>query len=161
MRFMFSLLLVIAISKSIFAYEFRNYNYFVDIGAGLALVDNLADKKTSLSTSFKIGKNLSKQISVFYFNYSSSVDFPNFHGLKGVGATYYFSPTVESIYLLAGVGKGHKESGDASSYNTKRLGLGHLLGLGYEMETNKHIEFTIFSIEDTSSVQFTVNRLFY
>ncbi len=141
-----------------------------------------SDSESGLATSFKIGYGFGSQFSLYYlsnvawfskdytdgYGYTESNLFTS--GIAGLGASYYFSPNSESLYLSAAYG--FNSFNDFSNGEAIASGTSMMLGLGY---STGHLQFEVDyipgtlsenSIGDpidvvTESLMLTINYLWY
>ena len=132
------------------------------------------EKNSGIATSFKIGGGINEQFMLYYarnaswFHWSEEV---LVEGVSGFGASYYLRPDSDSPYLMAVVGLA-----DISAPFEEDLeievdsGTGFILGLGKPIKKNVNIEAALMSTdidfeyggyEKATSLQFTINYMYY
>lgn len=178
-------------SQSSNAFDDNREGFIVGLGAGFQTInidfnysgsEVRSDSEGGFATSFKIGWGITNQFSLYYVRnaswYSAAYD-DGFSisditytiGIDGVGATYYLSPSSPSGYLLGAIGIGDISAPFESDIGSD-TGSAIMFGGGYEASEHIHLEATflttnIDSLDNellnlkTSSIQFTVNYLWY
>jgi len=139
-----------------------------------------SDSRSGLATSIKFGAGITNQFVLSYVRNASWYTAPYNDGtttsdtvyvieISGFEASYYFSPSAPSGYILGAVGLG---SYSAPSEDESDTGVALMIGGGYEISKHLHLEGTLLttdvdSSEDSrynlkaSSFQFTINYLWY
>ncbi len=125
----------------------------------------------------KLGGGITNQFALYYVRNASwfSSDGSNttfLVGISGLGASYYFSPSAPSAYILAAIGVGDIAAPFESDIQSE-TGDATMIGGGFEVNDHLHLEATILTTEiddssgfsnftlKTSSIQFTINYLWY
>lgn len=128
------------------------------IGASQYKIDD-TDSKSGLETDLKIGYGFTDQFQMFYTNkvhWSSSDDYYGdshltVHGLTGIGANYYFSPTSPSFFIGGGVGlAAHRiinTDSDNNNDSDNNSGSGFYVNGGFEFA--KHWSIELAAVKDT------------
>lgn len=178
-------------SQAASAFDNNRQGFILGLGIGLHTID--VDFKSSgflvgseseggIATSFKIGGGITNQFALYYLRnaswYSATVvnnfsvsDVTYTVGIMGIGATYYFSPTAPSGYILGAFGIGDGAAPFDSGVE-KYDGDAYMIGGGYEVSKGVHLEATYLVTDqessdfsqrtiESSSIQFTVNYLWY
>ena len=164
-----------------FALDGERKGFIIGVGAGLHRVnmdyDNIddPDAKFGLATSLKIGGGITNQFTLYYVRNASWFKFEEDHksytavtGISGIGATYYFSPTAPSGYILGAIGVGDIDAPFEDDVDGE-TGSAFMIGGGYEFSPHVHIEGTFISTDidfeymdlTTRAFQITINYLWY
>lgn len=173
------------------AFDGNRQGFIIGLGAGFHAIDidvlyddskNGSDLEGGIATSFKMGWGLTNQFALYYARNVSwyrglyldefkTSDATNIVGIAGLGGVYYLSPSSQSGYFLGAIGKGDVSA--ISKSNTRSTtGSALMLGGGYEISEHLQIEATLVTTDiervgfsrlnlKTSSIQFTVNYLWY
>ena len=175
-----TILSVLAISSSLYAFDEEKEGFILSIGAGISTVNtevkigNLGADENSfgLSTSFKIGYGFTNQFLLYYMNDVSWYGYDNdpnddtyTSGITGIGASYYLEEN-SPYYLMGSIGIGSLFN---FSENEGETGNAFAIGGGYEVSPHFQIEVTYLStsIEDngvelnTDAVRITANYMWY
>lgn len=182
MRYLSAVLIsVLVLGASIFAFDDNRKGFMVGVGGGYQSLSIGSFSDAGIATSFKIGGGITEKFSLYYVNnvsfYSDSVygisgsslvllDDSTLAGagVSGIGATYYFSDAPRSPYILGALGLSAIRYFEYSGLD--EVGTGFMIGGGYAWN-HVHVELTYLSatgfdnFADTSSVQFTVNYLWF
>lgn len=182
--------LTVLLTQTAFAdvFDGKRKGFILGLGAGfhstgldVTYKGRTASKsKTGLATSFKIGYGVDEQLAIYYVRnaswaYDSDVNYSDVlfsGGISGVGLNYYIEPSARSAYLIGALGFGDfsapfESENDFPTYT----GSAFMIGSGFEIKKHVQGEITwlktnlsnsnsIFEVS-TSSIQFTVNYLFY
>jgi hypothetical protein len=130
-----------------------------------------SDAESGLATSFKVGYNFTEQFSLQYVrnvSWYTPEDDLLATGIMGLGATYYFQPQAETLYISLTAGVGDVGNIDASTSDT---GSAVMFTLGYEFSPHWQLEASWLGTsidydyndvtKETSSVQFLLNYSWY
>jgi hypothetical protein len=132
--------------------------------------------ESGFATSVKLGYALNEQFALYYVRNASwytigAEDESTVSGIAGLGATYYFTPEPQSLYINVALGLG--DIIDMEENDVLADGSSLMLGVGYEFTQHWQAEVNWFSgsLEgsnkydglniDQSSLQFTINYLLY
>lgn len=181
----------VVVSNAVAAFDGNRQGFILGLGAGLHSIDIdfklggstvQSDSESGIATSIKIGGGITNQFALYYVRNASWYSAPASNGftvsdviftvgISGVGATYYFSPSAPSGYILGAIGLGDISAPFESNLSTDTGGA-YMLGGGYEASTGLHFEVTYLVTDldssdlsslklETSSIQLTVNYLWY
>ena len=182
---------ILIMSQAANAFDDNRDGFVIGLGAGFHTIDidfnysgsNIgSDSESGLATSFKIGWGITNQFLLYYVRNASWYSAPYYDGfttsditytvgIGGVGATYYLSPSAPSGYLLGAIGVGDISAPFESDVESD-TGSALMFGGGYEVSEHIHLEATLLTTDidsaydsrlnlKTSSIQFTVNYLWY
>ncbi|MEA1879961.1 MAG: outer membrane beta-barrel protein, partial [Campylobacterota bacterium] len=129
------------------------------------------DAESGFASSIKLGYNFTEQFGLYYIRNASWYSVPSTNdlhvsGIAGLGATYYFTPNLNTWYASIGVGVGDFANIDEKLSET---GSAFLATVGYEFSPHWQAEVSLLStnIDDdssnleTTSVQFLLNYSWY
>lgn len=175
-------LLVFGCSWNAYALDGERKGFIIGIGAGLHRVSMDyegpyadPDEEFGLATSLKIGGGITNQFALYYVRNASwyklegyDDSFTAVTGISGIGATYYFSPTAPSGYILGAIGVGDIDAPFEDDIDGE-TGSAIMIGGGYEFSPHVHIEGTFISTDidvgptdlTTRAFQVTINYLWY
>lgn len=174
---------------SAFAFDSSRKGFFVGVGGGLHNTSFDSDamlagqensgSDTGLATSFKIGGGVTDQFALYYVRYAvwfksttadQSESFTATTGLAGIGASYFFSKSAPSTYLIGAVGFGDFAAPFEPSIDPG-AGSALAIGGGYEFSSHSMLEATLLSVETEDStdlptssfqsIQITYNYMWY
>lgn len=179
------------LSQNTLAFDDKRNDFILGFGAGIHSTDLdfeengsqvNAYSKSGLATSLKVGAGLSDQFALYYIRnaswYTATIsdgyrmyDTTFVVGISGIGASYYFSATAPSGYLLGGFGIGDL-SAPFEENIAPDIGTAYIFGAGYEISPHVHLEACYLGTNidsadvaglsvNTGSLQFTANYLFY
>ncbi|MGD8560742.1 MAG: hypothetical protein PVH04_13815, partial [Gammaproteobacteria bacterium] len=177
--------LFMGISQFAHAFDENRTGFILGLGAGLHTIDIDSfnngfqlgsDSESGIATSLKLGGGITNQFALYYVRNASwfSSDGSNttfLVGISGLGASYYFSSSAPSGYILAAVGVGDIDAPFESNIEAD-TGNATMIGGGYEVNDHLHLEVTLLRTDidssdfsnltlETSSIQFTFNYLWY
>lgn len=175
------ILLLMALTTSIFAFDGNRKGFVLGFGAGYQNSnENLTydfwptvDVNTNgLYTHFKIGYGFNENFILYYSrpaHWSTYEDYISkefkLNGLTGIGGAYYFNGNGASPYVFGAIGIADSfinpwayEDGDA-----------YQIGVGYEFSNQTSVEVAYYSATfngrdiygDVNSLSFSINYLFY
>ena len=187
----FLVICILVMSQTANASDDDREGFIIGLGVGYHTIDIdfnyngskiRSDSESGLATSFKIGWGITNQFSLYYVRNASWYSAPYFDGfttsditytvgISGVGATYYLSPSAPSWYLLGAIGVGDISAPFESNIKSD-TGSALMFGGGYEVSEHIQLEGTLLTTDidsaddsqlnlKTSSIQFTVNYLWY
>lgn len=174
------------------AFDDSRQGFLLGLGAGLHTIDldyqgngrSLgSESQSGIATSLKIGGGLTDQFALYYVRnvswYSAPYSSDGFNvqdityavGLMGVGATYFFSPSAPSGYILGALGVGDISAPFEPNVDSD-TGSAFMFGGGYELGKHVMLEATVLGTDidsgdiaglslETTSLQFTFNYMFY
>lgn len=173
------------------AFDDSRQGFLLGLGAGFHTIDldvlgngrSLGgESESGIATSLKIGGGLTDQFALYYvrnaswysatgFDGSTYKDMTFAVGLMGVGATYFFSPSAPSGYVLGALGVGDISAPFESNVDSD-TGSAFMFGGGYELGKHVMLEATVLGTDidssdiaglslETTSLQFTFNYMFY
>ena len=182
---------VLMTSQVAYAFDDNRQGFILGLGAGIHNVDidfnfngstALSESESGLATSFKIGAGITNQFALYYVRnaswynapYSDGVtisDITYTVGINGIGGTYYLSHSAPSGYFLGSIGIGDISAPFESGVESD-TGSALMFGGGYQVIEHIQLEATLLITEidspddnrinlKTSSIQFTVNYLWY
>ncbi len=173
------------------AFDDNRDGFFMAFGLGVHSLDNdfiyagtelKSNSNSGLATSFKIGFGVTEQIALYYIRNASwyndsyydgysATDTVYTVGINGLGMTYYFSSSSPSFYMMlaTGIGDMFTPLETDPAYDS---GSANLYGIGYEFSNHFTSELTLLKVDiessednqlslESSSLQFTINYLFY
>lgn len=183
--------IILGSSQLVYAFDENRGGFLLGVGAGLHSTDidyffngnpDGSESESGFATSFKLGGGITDQFALYYVRNASWYSAPAYNGftvsdttytvgISGLGATFYFSPTAPSGYVMAAAGVGDNTAVFESGVDTD-TGSAFMLGGGYEFSPHLQLEVTLlrtdldvsgFSLEtlETSSVQVTMNYVWY
>lgn len=178
----------LVVSQAASAFDNNRQGFILGLGIGLHTIDLdykssgttvQSNSESGIATSFKIGGGITNQFALYYVRNASWYNAPYAFGsnatytvgISGLGATYYFSPTAPSGYVLGAIGIGDIDAPFESNVEAD-TGDAFMIGGGYEVSKGVHLEATYLVTDldssdissltlETSSIQFTVNYLWY
>ena len=173
------------------AFDEHRQGFVLGFGAGLHTIDIdfidsgstiASQSKSGLATSLKIGGGITNQFALYYVRNASWYSAPYSDGftvkdityvigITGIGASYFFSPSAPSAYLLAATGVGDITAPFESGVSSD-TGSAYMFGAGYEFSNHAMFEATLLSTKldsadistlsvESSSLQITLNYVFY
>lgn len=191
LRFMALATVLTGLAPTASAFDDSRQGFLLGLGAGLHTIDldyqgngrSFANESESgIATSLKIGGGLTDQFALYYvrnaswysatgFDGSTYKDMTFAVGLMGVGATYFFSPSAPSGYVLGALGVGDISAPFESNVDSD-TGSAFMLGGGYELGNHLMLEATLLGTDidsgdivglsvETTSLQLTFNYMFY
>lgn len=192
LRFMALATLLTGLAPTASAFDDNRQGFLLGLGAGLHTIDldylgngrSLgSESESGIATSLKIGGGLTDQFALYFVRNASWYSAPGFNGsstvqdmtfavgLTGVGATYFFSPSAPSGYVLGALGAGDIAAPFESNVESD-TGSAFMVGGGYELGNHLMLEATLLGTDidsgdiaglslETTSLQFTFNYLFY
>lgn len=112
------------------------------------------DSEKKLAASFQLGYGFSNTITGFIGGKGGSVLVDGFEGMfsfGGIGATVYLAESSPALYLTGLIGQGSlsMNQADAENADLRDAGSGWLAGIGYEVTSRLHLEFTYGQAELT------------
>lgn len=172
MRLSCALVLVLVFNSSnVLAFDGEREGFFLGLAIGVANVEyegysgEVSD--TGLATSLKIGYGFSNNFAFYYVRNGSTTESEGYtymEGLSGLGATWYFNPQGQGMYLLGGLGIGDLTliDSDYDDDTDQETGSSFLLGLGYESPSRHSVELSLVSVDiDDINYESTAFQLMY
>lgn len=191
LRFMALATVLTGLAPAASAFDDSRQGFLLGLGAGIHTIDldfrrdgrTLGgESESGIATSLKIGGGLTDQFALYYVrnvswyrtegsNGSNVQDMTFAVGLMGVGATYFFSPSAPSGYVLGAMGVGDISTPFESNVDAD-TGSAFMFGGGYELSNHLMLEATVLGTDiesgdmaelslETTSFQFTFNYMFY
>lgn len=183
--------IILGSSQLVYAFDESRSGFLLGVGAGLHTTDidyffdghpDGSDSESGFATSFKIGGGITDQFALYYVRNASWYSAPFYNGftvsdttytvgIGGLGATYYFSSTAPSGYVMAAIGAGDRAAVFESGVGTD-TGSAFMLGGGYEFSPHLQLEATLLSTDldssdfflitlETTSIQIMMNYVWY
>lgn len=146
-------ILTLIISSSAFSSTFNDdvKGFYLALGVGYGQLDyensSGSESESGLATNFRIGYGFNEQFALYY-DRSATTSSTNgnsyVEGVTGIGAAYYFKPSVPTAFITATFGEGDLTDVDSSD---SELGSGKAFSLGYRFKTHQSVEIKLVSME--------------